>query len=151
MTTIAYKDGVIAYDSRVTARNLIVDDEFDKHLVVAGIHFFCSGTTEFLEDFCNAYAAHSPTVRYMEVSALVVEAGNRVFKSSVEEENSTHRIWKSPIRVGSLASIGSGQDFVLAYMDMGLSAEEAVRRVMKFDAATGGEVRTFRIEGHGRD
>ena len=51
MTTIAYKDGVIAGDSRVTAENFIVDDEYDKHVIVGDIHFFCSGSTEFMVDF----------------------------------------------------------------------------------------------------
>lgn len=153
MTTIAYKDGVIAWDSRVTANNLIVDDDYDKHIVIADTHFFVAGATEFSEDFCNAYAARSPTVKDMEVSAIVVEANGKLFKSSVEESGGQFRIWRAPIPQGRLSALGSGHDFALAYMDMGLSAEEAVRRVMKFDAATGGEVRTFRIEsaGDGRD
>jgi len=45
-----------------------------------------------------------------------------------------------------MSALGSGHDFVLAFMDMGLSAEEAVQRTMKFDAATGGKVHTFKID-----
>ena len=32
MTTIAYKDGVIAYDSRLIRDDLIMSDDYDKHL-----------------------------------------------------------------------------------------------------------------------
>lgn len=145
MTTIAYKDGVIAWDSRVTAENFIVDDEYEKHVVVADIHFFCSGATEFVEDFCSAYAAHGPTVKDMDVSAIVLEPNGRLFKASVEERQGQFRIWRAPIPLGRISALGSGHDFVLAFMDMGLSAEEAVKRTMKFDAATGGRVHTFQI------
>ena len=146
MTTIAYKDGVIAWDSRVTAHNLIVDDDYDKHIVIADIHFFVAGATEFSEDFCNAYAARSPTVKDMEVSAIVVEANGKLFKSSVEESGGQFRIWRSPYRQGCPPfALGSGRDFAIAFMDMGLTAEEAVQRVMKFDAETGGRVHTFQI------
>jgi len=146
MTTIAYKDGVIAWDSRVTANNLIVDDDYDKHIVIADTHFFVAGATEFSEDFCNAYAARSPTVKDMEVSAIVVEPSGKLFKTSVEERQGQFRIWKSPLRVEALSALGSGHDFALAFMDTGLTAEEAVHRVMKFDAATGGRVHTFKID-----
>lgn len=146
MTTIAYKDGVIAWDSRVTASNLIVDDDYDKHIVIADIHFFVAGATEFSEEFCNAYAARSPTVKDMDVSAIVCEPNGKLLKSSVEESGGQFRIWRSPYRQGCPPfALGSGHDFVLAFMDMGLTAEEAVQRTMKFDAATGGRVHTFQI------
>lgn len=145
MTTIAYKDGIIAWDSRMTASNLIVDDDYDKHIVIADIHFFCSGATEFVEDFCNAYAARSATVRDMDVGAIVFEPNGKLFKSAVEEKHGQFRIWRAPIPLGRISALGSGHDFVLAFMDMGLTAEEAVQRVMKFDAATGGRVHTFQI------
>lgn len=145
MTTIAYKDGIIAWDSRMTASNLIVDDDYDKHIVIADIHFFCSGATEFVEDFCNAYAARSATVRDMDVGAIVFEPNGKLFKSAVEEKHGQFRIWRAPIPLGRISALGSGHDFVLAFMDMGLSAEEAVQRTMKFDAATGGRVHTFQI------
>ena len=45
MTTIAYKDGIIAYDSRCLCGNAIVDDNIDKHLAIEGLHFFFSGNT----------------------------------------------------------------------------------------------------------
>ena len=38
MTTIAYKDGVIAYDSRVTRGDLITDDDCDKCIERDGVN-----------------------------------------------------------------------------------------------------------------
>lgn len=45
MTTIAYKDGVIAYDSRCTRATIITDDDCKKLDMVEGVHFLCSGAT----------------------------------------------------------------------------------------------------------
>ncbi|GAI22667.1 unnamed protein product, partial [marine sediment metagenome] len=47
-------------------------------------------------------------------------------------------------------AIGSGSAYALAAMDMGASAEEAVRAAMKRDIYTGGKVRTMRIDQHGK-
>ena len=40
MTTIAYKDGVIAYDGRQTRNDRIVSDTAQKCQVVDGVSFF---------------------------------------------------------------------------------------------------------------
>lgn len=42
-------------------------------------------------------------------------------------------------------AIGSGKNFALAFMDTGMSAEEAVRATCKRDIYTGGTIRTFKI------
>lgn len=43
MTTIAYKDGVIAYDSRCTRGTTILDDDANKLYAVKGVSFLCTG------------------------------------------------------------------------------------------------------------
>ncbi|EPM72547.1 20S proteasome subunits A/B [Pseudomonas syringae pv. theae ICMP 3923] len=43
MTTIAYKDGVIAYDSRTTGGTTISDDDSGKLQTVDGVQFICTG------------------------------------------------------------------------------------------------------------
>lgn len=44
MTTIAYKDGVIAYDSRVTRGSLIDHDDFEKLIHRNGHRFLLTGS-----------------------------------------------------------------------------------------------------------
>lgn len=144
MTTIAYKDGVISYDSRITSDNIIQDDDFDKHHGYGDTHFFFCGSTEDMEDFANLYLAKENPVRDLDVSALVFEEG-KLFKSSVEEKEETFRIWKSPVRLKSTVAIGSGRDFALAFMDSGMSSEDAIKATAKRDTWTGGKVRTFKL------
>jgi len=54
MTTIAYKDGVIACDSRITSGSLIVDDNEIKMVKKGDVVFFLAGSTSdylaFIDD-----------------------------------------------------------------------------------------------------
>lgn len=43
MTTIAYKDGVIAYDSQITRGNTITYDDYEKCVERNGVRLICSG------------------------------------------------------------------------------------------------------------
>ena len=59
-------------------------------------------------------------------------------------------IWKQELDPANPDAIGSGSAYALAAMDMGASAEDAVRAAMKRDIYTGGRVRTMRVEQHGK-
>lgn len=49
-----------------------------------------------------------------------------------------------PIRE-KFCAIGSGRDFALACMDLGLSAEQGVKMACKYDAYSSGPIRTFKL------
>lgn len=143
MTTIAYKDGVIAYDSRVTMDNLIIDDESEKHDLVDGVHFFYCGATSDNGHLINAYINNcTHTETRIDGNALVVDSEG-LFYIGVNHEN---QLWKAPIRLGSHFAIGSGADFAFAFMDSGMSAVEAVKMTARRDSATGGVIRSFDIK-----
>jgi len=142
MTTIAYKNGIVAYDSRISADNLIQDDDYEKHIVRDGIHFFVCGATEDWMKFVESYCNQTNPERCLDVSALVLHGG-QLFKSSIEKTDDQFRVWKSPIRLASHISIGSGRDFALAFMDAGMTAYDAVVATTKRDMWTGGTIRTF--------
>lgn len=144
MTTIAYKNGIVAYDSRVSADNLIQDDDYEKHIVRDGIHFFVCGATEDWQKFVESYCASTNPERNLDVSALIFHGGD-LFKSSIEKTQDGFRIWKSPIRLESHISIGSGRDFAIAFMDAGMSAYDAVVATTKRDMWTGGTIRSYRL------
>lgn len=139
MTTIAYKDGVIAYDSRCTQDITIVDDNYDKKIVVNSVCFFMSGSTSEYMDFVNAYFGEAVT-KNIDCNALVVDDG-RVFKCGVDKDK---QFWKCPAH--SPAAIGSGVDHALTAMDMGADAKQAVKMAMKRDTCTGGRIRTYKIK-----
>ncbi|MFA7892982.1 proteasome subunit beta [Pseudomonas putida] len=140
MTTIAYKDGVIAFDSRQTRSGSIVSDDVVKRQVVDGVSFFLSGAVCDEKALIAAYFG-TPSPVPVECSGYVVDGGNLLM---VGHDDKTG-VWKQDLDLSNPDAIGSGSAYALAAMDMGASAEEAVRAAMKRDIYTGGKVRTIRI------
>lgn len=144
MTTIAYKDGVIAYDSRQTKGGAIVSDDCLKCEIVNGVSFFLSGCVCDEQALIAAYFG-TPSKDSVECSGFVVDNG----KLMVVGHDDKTGIWKQPLDPANADAIGSGSAYALAAMDMGASADEAVRASMKRDIYTGGTVRTMVIREEG--
>ncbi len=135
MTTIAYKDNIIAYDSRSCKGNTIFDDDSDKHVEEGGVHFFMCGDASKCGEFLSAYHGEPNDV---EIEAFMIKDG-KVYLCSV---NDMGEFWS--VRSKTWA-IGSGSEFALAAMDLGKSAKDAVKVAMKRDTGTGGKIRTFKV------
>ena len=140
MTTIAYKDGVIAYDSRQTRNSAIVSDNAPKCQVVDGVSFFLSGAVCDEKALIAAYFGTASPVP-VECSGYVVDGGKLMM---VGHDDKTG-IWKQDLDQANPDAIGSGAPYALAAMDMGASAEDAVRAAMKRDIYTGGKIRAMSI------
>ncbi|WP_256806485.1 proteasome subunit beta [Pseudomonas kurunegalensis] len=145
MTTIAYKDGVIAYDSRQTRSGSIVSDDCQKLTVVDGVSFFLSGAVCDEKALIAAYFG-TPSPVPVECSGYVVDGG----RLQIVGHDDKTGVWRQGLDPANPDAIGSGSAYALAAMDMGASAEEAVRAAMKRDIYTGGKVRTMRIDQHGK-
>lgn len=145
MTTIAYKDGVIAYDSRQTRGGAIVSDDAPKCQVVDGVSFFLAGAVCDEKALIAAYFG-TPSAVPVECSGYAVDGG-RLLMVGYDDKTG---IWKQELDPANPDAIGSGSAYALAAMDMGASAEDAVRAAMKRDIYTGGRVRTMRVEQHGK-
>ena len=141
MTTIAFKHDTktIAWDSRATSGGLITSDESEKMTEVNGVKFWLCGSIADEQLLIDMY--------FGEKSEIIPEAnafawdGDNLFLVGVNEEA---LIWKQPLR--NDRAIGSGGDFALSAMRLGLSAEEAVEHAKTLDCYTGGEVRVMRLE-----
>jgi len=140
MTTIAYKDGIIAYDSRVTANGAIIYDDFEKRRERGGVSFFGTGATGDIEDLVSIYNGGA-IAGECDATALVVQNGQLLLIGY-----SDGKVWKSPVRSDRPYAIGSGVDHAYTAMDMGASAYQAVEMAMKRDTGTGGQIRTFTIK-----
>lgn len=141
MTTIAYKDGVIAYDSRQTRSDRIVSDNSPKCQVVDGVSFFLSGAVCDERALIAAYFG-TPSPVPVECSGYAVDAGKLML---VGHDDKTG-IWKQDLDLSNPDAIGSGAQYALAAMDMGATAEEAVAAAAKRDVYTGGTIRTLVID-----
>jgi len=141
MTTIAYKDGVIAYDSQITRGDVIVYDDYEKCLERNGVKFFCSGSTPDFERMIDVYFGAKPEGS-INVTAFVLDGG-RLMLSAVDSDTG---LWKSPIMRDRPYAIGSGEPYAFAAMDMGATAYQAVEMAAKRDTSTGGTIRTVIID-----
>ena len=140
MTTIAYKDGVIAYDSRVTQGTLIYSDSANKRLTVGDLDIFYSGRVSDREEWADCYNDRSREPKKGASGAAFIVDGGNVWQAGISSEDG---FWVTPVE--SPAAIGSGDLHALTAMDMGGSAKDAVKMAMRRDAATGGRVRTFKV------
>lgn len=141
MTTIAYKDGVIAYDSRQTRNDRIVSDNCQKCEVVKGVSFFLSGAVCDEKALIAAYFG-TPSPVDIECSGYVVDGGKLIM---VGHDDKTG-IWKQELDMSNPDAIGSGAQYALAAMDMGASAADAVLAAMKRDIYTGGFVTAIKLQ-----
>jgi ATP-dependent protease HslVU (ClpYQ) peptidase subunit len=140
MTTVAYKDGVIAYDGRQTRNNRIVSDASQKCKIVDGVSFFLSGAVCDEQALIAAYFG-TPSLVPVECSGYVVDSGKLMMVGHDDDTG----IWKQDLDPSNPDAIGSGAPYALAAMDMGASAAEAVRAAMKRDIYSGGKVTTITI------
>ena len=141
MTTIAYKDGVIAYDSRITRDTEILYDDFQKCREEKGVKFILSGKTSHYSRLIAAYFG-SIESRDLSCAAIVIDADGLWYAGNDAEDG----FWKSPPVSDRPYAIGSGGLHALTAMDMGATAAEAVEMAKKRDTCTGGQVRTLIIE-----
>lgn len=143
MTTIAYKDGLIAWDSRVTwEHGQITVLDYDKSRTVGQVKFIFAGSMADIDYFLAAYLSEeiddlTPT----DCVAFMVEDG-RLYVTGVDENG---HLWRDPYDLKQHAAIGSGGAYALTAMDLGCTAKEAVKMAMLRDSRTGGRIRTYRI------
>jgi ATP-dependent protease HslVU (ClpYQ) peptidase subunit len=140
MTTIAYKDGIIAYDGRVSRGSTIVYDDFDKMREREGVCFFGTGSTGDINELIGAWFGEE-IVGECGANALVLHDGSLTLIGYDEG-----KVWKSPVVLDRSYSIGSGSEHALTAMDMGASAYQAVEIAMKRDSCTGGKIRTITVK-----
>lgn len=138
MTTIAYKDGVIAYDSQITRGDVITYDDYEKCIDQAGVKFFCCGTVSDYQRLVDAYFGAKPDGN-IDATALVLD-GDSLMMVAVDDATG---LWKSPVMRDRPYAIGSGTPYAFAAMDMGASAEKAVEMAARRDTSTGGKIRKF--------
>lgn len=135
MTTIVFRDGILAGDTRVTAGETILPGWERKVFQLAdGSLFASAGDTENGEKLLRAMRKKQPPPRIetdRSIEAIWVHPDGKLFfyESSLWMR---HKVL--------YCAIGSGQSFALGALAMGASAIESVKIGMQFDAYSGGRV-----------
>ena len=151
MTTIAYKDGILATDSRITKDGYISSDEtvklwdlrekelfylHDRLLAIA----LAGSVSHF--DWFLIYIQQSdfPTAEYKnhEVAGLIV-GEKAVYEIEKEQPYLVH------YPLNARLAVGSGDHYAISAMNLGKTAIQAVKHAMKFDTCTGGPVQSINL------
>lgn len=146
MTTIAIKDKILAFDSKLTADGqfsgfFVKGRRFKNHLVAAAgsaqeieafLDWFEAGATE---DLKRKFGLHE---REVDIQALSIDRKGNIF---LYED----RLY--PYRVdAAFYAAGSGGSIAIGAMAAGASAEQALRIAAKFDSYTGGGIKTLSFD-----
>lgn len=140
MTTIAYRDGILAADSASWDANGIYFGRTRKiHRLVdgsllagAGCDSMVQRVANWLNDFCE-FPDVDPEKEMDRFQGLLIEPGRRVFYMDQSLEQS--ELVDIPF-----VAIGSGHELALGAMAMGATAREAVMIACQFDAHSRGPV-----------
>lgn len=148
MTTIAYRDGILAGDGRetMTYENpselewIVTDRAVKVEVLPDGRLFGGSKTSTDILTLRNALVkcGGRPTPKLDDINAMLIELDGSIWVYEGE-------IWvelKEPYY-----AVGSGTRWALAVMDAGGSAEQAVRGALKRDPFSGGQISTVRLHG----
>jgi 20S proteasome alpha/beta subunit len=142
MTTIAYRDGVLAADSQSTFRGNregMVTKIAQRGPVLAAVCGLAPNAIAFLDWFRTGMVGSVPHMGDKEDNAwgFVYPPGERIiwFKPGGTE------YFRAPLHAS-----GSGADFAIGAMTFGATPEEAVAVAAKHDIHTGGEIVVLRRE-----
>jgi len=151
MTTIAYSNGEMAVDSRITAGGDIVTDngikmydvsrndcyiKEDKVLVIALSGAYCYFDS-FIDWMCSEREEEFYLIDQDKVSAIIV--GQKWAYECEDARRPFCRYYKTE----QLAA-GSGATNALAALKLGLSVKDAVKHAMKMDVGTGGKIHVWK-------
>jgi hypothetical protein len=142
MTTIAYRDGVLASDSRETICGndetaMVVDDNSVKVFKLRDGRLY--GGAQASEDIVRLYEAlkaGAPLPKLDDVVGMLIDKRGRIW---LYEGNIWQRI---TLRY---YAIGTGAPFAMGAMDAGATAIEAARIGARRDPYSGGKVRHVRL------
>lgn len=138
MTSIAYRDSILAADTQVSFGDMRLPERVKKvHRLPDGALFAGSGTYSFIEQLRLAIVKQHPMPETKKVDALMVRPDGTVH---VYENCMWTKASPAPYY-----AIGSGAPYALAAMWCGLGAKKAIECAMAHDVHTGGEVVSVRL------
>ena len=141
MTTIAYnhKDKQIACDSRTTNNGVITSDKTNKMQIINGVRFWFTGVVADQRKFTAMYFGEKCGDYTPECNAYAYD-GELLYCGVTNEGE----LWKEPVLCDH--SSGSGGNFALSGLLMGMTAKQAVAHAMQLDIYSGGKIRVFDVK-----
>lgn len=144
MTTIAYRDGIIAYDGRSTQGDVIIRDDKNKAIRKEGRIFIGFGGVPGIIKIIDTYLDGNIDLP-IDANIIVIEKDKTMFQVGVDPDSDPVDCWSNPLDKKIHYAWGSGSLHAMTAMDMGATAKEAVKMAMKRDVYTGGKIRSIKI------
>jgi ATP-dependent protease HslVU (ClpYQ) peptidase subunit len=137
LTTIVYRDGIMAADGRVTLGQLVVTDNCQKIKKLSdGALFALTGDDALWENLIEWLEACEPDTappQGKDFTAILVDTSGNL---TVYEGNTDRFVpW-----YGEYAAFGSGSDVAYGALEMGATAEQAVAAAIRRNTNTGGTI-----------
>ena len=128
MTTVVYRDGVLAADTLVVANGIVVGQKSKLFRVGSHSAIGFAGDIKYMNKFLES----TPEDEFTGEFGAIRVVGKKV--TTYSGDNNPEEV-DAPFH-----AIGSGWEIAMGAMAMGATAEEAVRVAMQYDVNTGGEV-----------
>lgn len=140
MTTIVYKDGILAYDSRRTAGDVITRDDAQKCEEHDGVKYILCASVADYPDFRAAFMGKRLEHR-IDVAGFVLQDG-KLWQAGFDPGQG---FWRCEVELDVPCAVGTGAPYAIAAMDMGANAVRAVEIAKGRDLYTGGPVRKIKV------
>lgn len=153
MTTITYKDGILAADSRITSGTFIITDDFTKiHKIVDSMTNkttlcgFCGNASDWEKFLDWDEETDDPLILDNFCAIIIHDDGEITEYESTEEDKTLNRL-----DLGKLPfyAIGSGREIAIGAMASGKSAIESIEVTKHFDSTTGGVIKSIEFDKKG--
>lgn len=138
MTTIVYRDGILAGDSRVTVEDMVSTDKATKvHRLRDGSLFGWAGGVEDAERLRLSLRKRQDPPKLECISALLIAPDGTIslYEGNIWIEQKGERYY----------AVGTGAPYALGAMDAGASAVDAAKIAVKRDINSGGKVKTVSL------
>lgn len=136
MTTIAFRDGIIAFDTLITADEKVFSTK-DKAFKINDYIVGCAGNLTDIEKFLNWVKSDMPEEKpKISIEAILIK-GNKV---NIVSDNCVFSKM-----AGKFCAIGTGANYALGAMEMGATAKQAVAIARKYDRLTGRKIKEIKI------
>ena len=137
MTTIAYRDGVLASDSQATECGL--KSSVQKIFRLKDCDIAITGELYTAMKFVQWYGNRKEDVTFESDDDFecIIFADGKLYSVDRNKILIELRLFE-----GSYFAFGSGRDYALGAMKMGATAVEAVKIAAEFDSSTGGDIQT---------
>jgi len=147
MTTIVYdhENKIVAYDSRVTRKSLIISDTYDKLKRIGDLQYIVIGYIPDALELMKLYRGQlsSDEIKRIDSSSMIVVLDNAELYACYTFPAHTRGYIIE--KLDRTTAYGSGMGFALTALDCGCSAVEAVQKAALRDVNTGGKIRSVEL------